>query len=376
MKQIWNILLLAVVLLCSCGGKNTAPQEQGDTISLQYARHLTLVKYDGYTLANLTDPWRQGKLLHQYALVPQGKKGDALVSTLEAKKYTVVRTPVKRSIVFTTTHCSLLTDLGAQQAITGVCDFKYINIPWIQKAVKARRLADCGDGMNADVEKIIDAKPQVLLLSPFENSGGYGKLEEIHIPLIECAEYMETSSLGRAEWMKFYGLLYGKEKEANALFTAIVHEYQRLKALAMSTKKRPVVITERKTGSVWYVPGGGSTTAATIKDAGGQYAFADNKSQGSLSLSFEKVLDKAGQADIWFFKYNDHPANMQELLAEYHGYSQLKAFQNRQVFGANCTVVPFFEESGFHPEYVLRDMIIILHPELKIGTLKYYHRLK
>ena len=95
-----------------------------------------------------------------------------------------------------------------------------------------------------------------------------------------------------------------------------------------------------------------------------------------MSLSFEKVLDKAGQADIWFFKYNDHPANMQELLAEYHGYSQLKAFQNRQVFGANCTVVPFFEESGFHPEYVLRDMIIILHPELKIGTLKYYHRLK
>ena len=70
--------------------------------------------------------------------------------------------------------------------------------------------------MKPDIERIIDLRADAILLSPFENSGGYGRLEQIGVPIIECADYMETSALGRAEWMKFYGLLYGKEHEADS----------------------------------------------------------------------------------------------------------------------------------------------------------------
>ena len=55
--------------------------------------------------------------------------------------------------------------------------------------------------MKPDIERIIDLRADAILLSPFENSGGYGRLEQIGVPIIECADYMETSALGRAEWM-------------------------------------------------------------------------------------------------------------------------------------------------------------------------------
>src|SRR5574344_2579301 len=90
--------------------------------------------------------------------------------------------------------------------------------------------------MSADVEKIIDSKPQALVISPFENSGGYGKLDDINIPIVEAADYMEPTALGRAEWMIFYGMLYGREKEAENLFKSIDDNYKALKAEAIDRK--------------------------------------------------------------------------------------------------------------------------------------------
>ena len=64
--------------------------------------------------------------------------------------------------------------------------------------------------MSPDIEKVIDMHPDGILLSPYENSGGYGRIEKLNVPILECADYMETSALGRAEWVRFYGLLFGK----------------------------------------------------------------------------------------------------------------------------------------------------------------------
>ena len=150
-------------------------------------------------------------------------------------------------------------------------------------------------------------------------------MEEINIPIIETADYMETSALGRAEWMTFYGMLYGKEKEAEALFEKVDRNDQTLKATAAHSKVSRSVITEKKTGSVWYVPGGKSVIGEMLKDAGAHYPFAGDTHSGSISLPFETVLDKAGEAEVWLYKDNEHPATLQELLAEYHGYKELKA---------------------------------------------------
>ena len=376
MKQLFISFVLLLIFACSCGNNSKHATEQGDTLHLQYARQLTIVKYKGYTEVSLADPWHKGKILHRYLLIPRGGKGNDVLKKINTSGGTVVRIPVTRSIVFTTAHCSLLADLGVKSAVKGVCDLQYILLPWVEKNGKpAPGIVDCGNSMNADIEKIIDLRPQAILLSPFENSGGYGKLDEIHIPVIECADYMESTPLGRAEWMKFYGLLFGREQQADSLFLQICKQYHQLQAQARHMKTHPKVITELKTGAVWYVPGGASYVGQMIADAGARYAFASDNNEGSLSLTFEKVLDEAGDADIWLYKYNDHPCNLKELLSGYTGYQQMKAFKDKQVYGADCARIPFYEESAFHPERVLRDMMIIFHPEIRMGKLRYYKRL-
>ena len=371
--------LLIILSLFSCGGRTARPQGDGDSLVFKYATLPSVVEYDGYTVVSLANPWKDDKALHTYVLVPREAQ-----MPVHLPKGTVIRTPLERAVIFTTVHSALLMTLGCQDRIAGVADLKYIKIPWIQEQVAQGHIVDCGDGMSPVIEKIIDLHPDAILLSPFENSGGYGKLEDIDIPLVECAEYMEVSPLARAEWMRFYGLLFGCQQKADSLFAVVDRNYNALTQRDGSSvsgptqKNRPSVLLDKVTGSVWYVPGGQSTIGQMVKDAGGQYPWAEDEHSGSVSLPFEAVLEKAGEADVWFFRYSsDHDMTYSELRAEHHGYDQFHAFQTGEVYGCNVERSLFYEESPFRPDWLLNDFIQMIHPEKGSSEpLRYYHKLE
>ena len=375
-------VVMLLTLLCSCaGGRGPSAQEAGDTVSLKYATQLSIVRHKDYTEVVVKNPWKEGKILHSYLLMPDSiDPQDISHSSLS----TIVRTPLRRSVMFTTVHCAMLMSFGCEQSIAGVADLKYIKIPWIHEQVKAGRITDVGEGMSPVVEKIIDQRPDALFLSPFENSGGYGRLEEIGIPIIECAEYMEPSPLARAEWLRFYGMLFGCEARADSLFAVVDSSYCALKGLASNHKAQSsklkvqsTVLLDKVTGSVWYVPGGRSTIGQMIQDAGGNYPWADDDHSGSVSLPFEAVLEKAGEADVWLFRYSsDHDITPDELLSEHHGYDQFKAFRSGEIYGCDVERSLFYEESPFRPDWLLGDYIHILHPDIpNLPPLRYYKKL-
>lgn len=388
---------MAITLTACQGGKTAAGMEEGgDTLQMKYAQLLTIVSHDeqGYTEVKVHNPWKEGTELHRYILVPKGKEGDATMAKLaglahgEGKKAAAlgvktdtVRTPLESNLVFTAPHCQLLTELGCQNAITGVCDKDYINIPDIKSRAQAdakvaHPIMDCGSSMQPDIERIIALHPEALLISPFENNGGYGKLDKLRIPIIETADYMETSPLGRAEWIKLYGLLLSSSK-ADSLFSAIEKEYLQLKAEAAKLPLGLSILTERKTGNVWYVPGGKSTMGILLRDAHAKYIFADDQHSGSLSMSPEQIIAKGNQVDVWAFKYfGGNALTKQDLLAEYQGYQALKAFQTGTVYETDTSCEPYFELTSFHPEILLREFIILSHPEAgdKFGKLRFYKK--
>ena len=370
-----SLLCLALLFLSACqGGKQgMVSSETGDTLSLHYAENLTLVTYPDYTIATLRNPWDTLKTLHTYILVPKEKPLPE-----QLPEGTVVRTPLSKSVIYSSVHCSLIDKLGAFKSIGGVCDLKYIKLPSVQEACKNGVIADCGDGMNPDMERIIDLHPDAILLSPFENSGGYGRVEKLNIPIIECADYMETSALGRAEWMRFYGMLFGAASQADSLFAEVDSCYQQLKRRAALSSVSLSIVSELKSSSAWYVPGGRSTIGKLFRDACGRYAFADDAHSGSIPLSFETVFDKAGDSDVWTIKYNrDHDMTYSDLQADYTGYTGFKAFKERNIYGCNTAKVPFYEETPFRPDYLLSDLIQILHPEMgDLGGLRYFCKLK
>lgn len=399
MGMAWMaILMISSLGLLSCqGGKTAAGMEEGgDTLQMKYAQLLTIVSHDegSYTEVKVHNPWKEGTELHRYILVPKGKEGDATMAKLAGQahgegkaaatlgvKTDTVRTPLESNLVFTAPHCQLLTELGCQNAITGVCDKDYINIPDIKSRAQAdakvaHPIMDCGSSMQPDIERIIALHPEALLISPFENNGGYGKLDKLRIPIIETADYMETSPLGRAEWIKLYGLLLSSSK-ADSLFSAIEKEYLQLKAEAAKLPLGLSILTERKTGNVWYVPGGKSTMGILLRDAHAKYIFADDQHSGSLSMSPEQIIAKGNQIDAWALKYfGGNALTKNELLAEYQGYQTLKAFQSGNIYETDTSCEPYFELTSFHPEILLREFIILSHPEAgdKFGKLRFYKK--
>ena len=371
-----------MLLAVSCRQRTTVfVPMTGDTLRLKYAENIVIVRDSAVTMVELRNPWGEG-VLHRYWLVSKN-------TDFSPSEGTVVRVPLQRSVIFNTAHASLLLMLDADDAIAGVADLKYMLLPEIHRRVNfvdfstrknsEKPIVDCGDAMNPDIEKIVELDADAILLSPFENSGGYGQLEKLGVPLIECAEYMETSALGRAEWMRFYGLLYGCEAQADSLFAVVEKEYFSLSRNeergARSEKKS--ILTERLTGSTWYVAGGRSTVARLIADAGGAYAWADDEHSGSLPLSFETVLDKAGDADVWIFNYTGAmPLTRTMLAAEHHGYKAFKAFQTGEIYYVNSLQVPYFEEVSFRPDRLLHDYTILLNPSKQNNQkLRYFQKI-
>lgn len=364
-----------VLLLSACGGgsKTSSLQAEGDTIRMKYSSLLQIVKHADYTVVTIRNPWDTLKVLHTYLLADREKP---LPEHLP--EGTVVRTPLQKSVIYSSVHSSLWSELDELKGIGGVCGLEYIKLPQIQEGCRNGSIVNVGNSMNPDIERIIDLRPDAILLSPFENSGGYGRVGKLNIPIIECADYMETSALGRAEWMRLYGLLLGKEAQADSLFAGIEKEYLTLTQQVKSQNlKRPTVISEMKNSSAWYIPGGNSTMGRLYQDAGADYVFASLSNSGSVPLAFETVFDRGGNADIWLIKYNQpQDKTYSELERDYAPYARFKAFQDRKVYGCNTNHVPFYEESPFHPELLLKDLIKIFHPELLPDyDLKYFSNL-
>ena len=365
---------VTVLLLSACGGKSSTASgsAQGDSIPLHYSSNLSLIDYEDCIVAQLRNPWDTAKILHTYVLVDKKQP-----LPQELPQGTLVRTPLSKAVIYSSVHCSLLKDFGALNSIGGVCDLKYIKLPEIEEGCRKGTIADVGDGMNPNIEKIIDLHPDAILLSPFENSGGYGRVEKLNVPIIECADYMETSSLGRAEWMRFYGLLFGKKTEADAMFAAVERNYKDLQELVKPISFAPSVMCDLKTSSTWYTPGGNSTIAKLYSDAGANYIFREDTHSGSLPYPFEVIFEKGQQTDFWLIRYNQ-PVDKTygELEKEFAPYAGFRAFKERNIYGCNTNRVPFYEETPFHPDWLLKDLIKIFHPSLLEGyELRYYNKL-
>ena len=365
MRHYSRLFFVVVVLLALSACKSAV--KVNDRQDDRQAQLLTMEQGNGYTLVTVANPWKGG-VLHRYVLVPR----DAELPH-DLPEGTVVRTPVKRALVYSSVHTSLLRELGAIDAVRGIVDRQYFVDSLLLADVDAGNVADCGNSMNPTVEKVIDMQPDAILLSPYQDAS-YGQITQLDIPIIECADYLEYDPLGRAEWMKFYGLLVGQRERADSLYDAVVNAYDDVKQVAAKAASRPTVVTEMVISGVWSVPGGQSYMARIIRDAGGDYLWADDDNTGSLSLDFNQVLARAQQADYWFLKWTNINS-LKDLQGVYELNKEMEAFKNKRVYVCDTEKSRFFDRVPFHPDLLLREFAAIMHPELFPGveTQMYHH---
>ena len=375
MKIRTSILFALMCLLISAC--NNAERDNGVDIECSYTSLLKMQEHEGFIKAEVINPWDTTKILHRYILVD---KSVEVPDNLP--EGTVVKVPLENSVVYSSVHMALLKEWGKLDAITGIYDLPFIMIPEIQEMVKAGKIKDLGNSMQPEIEKVIDAMPDAILLSPYENNSSYGKLANTGIPIIECADYMEVSPLARAEWMKFYGILYGCKDKAYGEFDGIEKEYNEIKdSIAAEDAPRPTVFTDIKLGTQWMVPGGNSTISIFLKDAGAEYLFADLPQSGSVTVSNETVLDKCHGADFWLIKYNStyngYKMGYETLKSLDPVYKEFAPVNTKKVYCCDTSVSGFYEDTPFHPERLLKNLVSIFHPAgtAENGNMIYYKKL-
>lgn len=356
--------LLAFLTACTAGRDVGEPQ----SIPLKYATLFTIDESDSLTCVCVADPWNDRNRLATYLLVSRDKP---LPHSLPDG--TIVRTPLRRAVVTTSVHAALLVEIGASQCIAGLTDTAYIISPQIKDLLK-QGVRNMGTSILPDMELLRASRPDAVFVSPFENAG-HGSLERLGVPLIECADYMETSPLGRAEWMRFFGRLVGKGAEADSLFKEVEKKYNSLKTDAARSKTpSPTIMCDLLTSGTWYQPGGNSTMGRLFADAGAKYLWAERKESGSLPLNLESVYARAHEADFWLVKYGQAaPLTYSQMAADCPQYCSFRPWRTRSVFACNTSSVPFYEETPFHPERLLNNLISIFHPEAASPPIHHYY---
>lgn len=349
---------MMTIIVSGCNGKTDNNAAGNDSV-ITHAKLLSLVRNNGYTVATISDPWNDGQVLQRYVLVPAD-------STLpgELPEGVLVRTPLRHALVYSSVHTSLFKELECWDAVAGVTDSQFFNDDDVTRGIASGAITDCGSSMQPTVEKVIAMNADAILLSPYQDAS-YGHITQLGVPIIECADYMEYTPLGRAEWIKFYGELLGKRALADSIFTAVTSRYNSIcDRVKKQGGKRPVVLTENVINGVWNVPGGQSYMARLIADAGGDFPWADDTHTGSLSLDFNQVLARAQKADVWLIK-SFSIKSLNDLRNSYGLNSEFDAFKHHRVYGCDTNETHFFERFPFHPDLLLKEYHLLFYPQDK-----------
>ena len=376
--KLSSLFIVISFLLVACTGSSSARKEKteengGSQIEIKYAQGFSIRHFKEYTLIVVRNPWDTTHILEKYILVDRNKK-----IPIHLPEGTVVKIPVQRAATCSSIFAGEYKKLGDIGKIVAVSEPQYVDIPEIKEGLTSGKIADLGITVSLNAEKLIASKPDVLIISPFEESM-HDRFKKNGICVVKDASYMEESPLGRTEWIKFEAAFLGKDSLANEMFSKIEKRYINLCHRISKTKNRPTVFTEKKFGDSWYVAGGNSYMGNFMKDAGANYLWSDLHVSGSKPFSFETVFSKAIHAQYWLIKYNNVQFDLtyKQLGEEYELYKNFNAFKNKTIFAVNSGNTPFYEVGPLEPDVILADLVSIFHPEILPNyKAKYYLKLK
>lgn len=362
-----NVLVLVVFFSCKEEHKTSTELESSSDVSqITYAEGFSISNNTDYSILTIRNPWPKADKKFTYALVPREK---AASITLNRNDFdAIILTPIDRVVVTSTTHIPALELLNVESTLVGFPETDYISSERTRKRIDNGKLRELGKNEEINTEVLLELRPDVVIA--FGVDGTNKSMETIskaRIPVIYNGDWVEKSPLAKAEWLKFFGALYGKTDIANSTFEQIESDYLAAKSLALETTNKPTVLCGAMYKDVWYLPNGTSPEAQFLKDANVNYLWSETSESGSLALSFEAVFDKARDAQLWLSP--SYYSSYDDLEKANTHYTEFDAFQNRNIFTFSNTTgatggVIYYELGTSRPDLVLKDMIKICHPDL------------
>ncbi len=359
------------------GGSSAQTSRLLKRMPVNYAHGFQIDYYSGYRELRIVDQMAGKADTLYYLLVDSG-----VAAPTDRPGVPVIVTPVRQFAVQSSVHVALADFVGVGDRIVGLGNFKYVNSPVVREGIRTGKVREIGIDSRVNSELLISMRPGLLITmtNPDATAGQYKPVADAGIPVIPDAEWLETSPLGRAEWVKLIGALVDREDSVAKKFDSVARAYQRLAAIGSAATTKPTVIVNMPFKGTWYVPAGGNYQTQLLHDAGATYPWADTKGANSLSLTFEAVAPVALKADYWLnLGYVD---SKNDVLGRDSRYSGFHSFETGALYNFNKRVNDIgsndYWESGIvNPHLILADLIRILHPGLlPQDTLYYYKQLK
>ena len=376
---VWgvSVILILTIQFASCSRKSSTvaisevfDSQSGTELvsSVSYAEGFDIYEVDSIKKLVIYNPRNNAEVFSTYYLADS----DYYHNYQPSPEFLL--TPMDSVAVFSATQLNAFSKLNILDKVCAISESEYIQNPSIKEMYNNGQLVELAGNGNFYLERTLEVNPNIIFYSPY-NLAQKHPLAATELTMIPFFDFMESNPLGRAEWIKFTALFFGREDEANIIFDTIVSKYNEYKELASGTVNRPTIFSDKYYSGQWFVSGGKSYVAQLFNDAGADYLWKDNQNSGSINLDFEVVYSKAHDADYWRIvgTYPDG-FSYKKLLSENDLYSNFKAFKDRGVIFCDSKASTYFETGTLEPHLLLADFIYVFHPELlKDYKPKYYH---
>lgn len=361
MKLFRYLILFSVFIGISCNQETRFISTKRALGMTRHSNNLEILDYGaGLKKVEIRNAWPGAEASH-YVLANQFVKvPDSL------GKYLLVRTPVNRIVVTSTTSIPFLELLNVENRLIGFPHTDYISSPRTRFRIDKGQVVDLGQNEQLDVEKILVTQPEVIV--GFAVTGSTPSLEQVKragIPVLLAADWTEQTPLGRAEWIRLFGALFEKDDTAEIIFSDIEERYRVARRKMQNYSNKPKILYGSIYQDQWYLIRDESWMGQLIAQAGGEYLWSHLKGVGSQPISIEKILIQAPKADIWLT--TGGASSLSDLAGRSVHYSELLPFKNKKVYtldskkGSTGGSI-FFETSGAHPDWVLEDLMAIFYP--------------
>ena len=351
-RNFLKALPAAALTLAGCGQHKTAPANTASLVfdhsyPLDYATQFSADCYEGgYVMIDIPDAGR-------FLVVPEGA---AEVDDLP-EDVVLLRQPLDHIYLVSTSVMDLFVHLDALDsiALSGTkAEGWYVEEA--RQAMQEGRIAYAGKYSAPDYERILAAgctlaiENTMVLHDPEVKE----QLEKFGVPvLVERSSY-ESGPLARLEWLKFWGILLGKEELAEQEFARQVERLAPLAGQAPTGKR--CAFFSITANNLANVRKGGDYVAQMIELAGGDYVFSDLTDSGNslstMNLPLEDFYAGAKDADVLLYNSTIEGvvSTIDELVAKCPLLAEFKAVQNGNVW---CTAQSLFQQSMELPDLIL-----------------------
>lgn len=378
-KSFLSFLLFIILGITSCKKEvKPNPEIKQDVAKseLKYADGFSITHNENFKIITINSPWPKSEKTYKYVLV---NKNILPKITFNKDEFDgIITTPIEKIVVTSTTHIPALELLGVQETLIGFPGTDYISSKKTRARIDSGEIRELGKNEGINTEVLLNLNPDLVVA--FGVDGKSKSLETIknaNIPVIYNGDWVEKSALAKAEWIKFFGVLYNKQKVADSIFNSIEKDYLEAKKIAAKVTKQPTILSGAMYKDIWYLPNGASTEAQILKDANVNYLWSETTGTGSLALNFETVFDKAKTADLWLSP--SYYSSFEALEKGNEHYTKFDAFKNKNIYTFSNTTgetggVLYYELGTARPDLVLKDIIKICHPELLQNYIPYFFK--